>query len=187
MKCTSYFAEDLKIEYSEDEQKYFQVARQGSHEKAARVHRGKVVKDILENSIDKQLEMPDTLQKNTEYLETISLNSVTISPTKTALTKSILDATSDIRKFLTLTDLHKYDEQGKGPENKVSLDCFIYHEAEDTFKESEMSLYKSQARGDTRFSVSDLNAVVDAGDTLIIQALQVNLWVNSGSGKFPSV
>ena len=46
-----------------------------------------------------------------------------IEPTETGLKKSIMDATGSVRSFLKENQIHDYDLQGQGPENKSTDKC----------------------------------------------------------------
>src|SRR5690606_688967 len=70
--------EDLKS-ITDDERKYSEVARQGSHEQPAREHRGKVIREIIERAILE--EEPNIVQQNKERLEQQDIDYATIIPT----------------------------------------------------------------------------------------------------------
>ncbi|MGV8815357.1 MAG: DUF262 domain-containing protein [Gelidibacter sp.] len=145
-----------------DEKKYFEVARQGSHELASRQHRGKVIRDVITQSIiDK--EAPN--EEN--HLEKENIDFVTIIPTKTGLTKGIMDATSSVREFFKEKGIHNYETQELGPEHKVLKDVFFVLKEGKT-KETKMSLYRSKGRGDYRIWFTDLKLFADADDKLAI-------------------
>lgn len=69
-----------------------------------------------------------------------SLDYAFLLPTDTALKKSIIDAVSPVREFLSSHDLHDFSAQQQGVENKVVLDgCLMT--ATETFG-SKVSLYR---------------------------------------------
>jgi hypothetical protein len=45
-----------------------------------------------------------------------------IEPTRTALEKSIIDATSPVRSFLQEQGIHDYNLQNQGPEHKLNIE-----------------------------------------------------------------
>lgn len=51
-----------------------------------------------------------------------------IQPTETGLKKSIMDATGSVRSFLKENNIHDYDIQGQGQENKVQIETLIYQD-----------------------------------------------------------
>ncbi len=72
-----------------------------------------------------------------------------IEPTETGLKKSIMDATGNVRSFLKENNIHDYDVQGQGPENKVLIDTKIYVDFH--IINSQASLYRPQTKkGDPR-------------------------------------
>lgn len=72
-----------------------------------------------------------------------------IEPTETGLKKSIMDATGSVRSFLKENNIHDYDIQGQGPENKVQIDSKIYEDFR--IINSTASLYRPQTKkGDPR-------------------------------------
>lgn len=154
---------------SEDEKKYFEVARHGSHEKAARIHRGKVVSEIIIASMTKS-EPENSLseeQKRLQILTKQSIAFITIEPTKTGLEKSIMDATSSVREFLKAVGIHDYESQGSGSDYKVKkVATYIYEDGQT--KDCEISLYRSNNRGDARIWFSGLNGYASPNDIIAI-------------------
>ena len=146
---------------SNDEKKYFEVARQGSHELAAREHRAKVIKDLLLKSLFDKSEQTE-VKSNSDQEE----DQVIIIPTKTGLSKSIMDATSTVRNFLKDKGIHNYDVQKPGPDNKIKLEgVFVRDEAETP---TTISLYRSNGRGDYRIWFTGLSDFAQADDRLAI-------------------
>ncbi len=166
-----YFSEE---EYeagdiTDDERKYFEEARHGSHEKAARVHRGKVISTLVSNAMINKNQT--VLFKTSEHeregvLRQHSLKYVLIKPTKTALEKSIMDATASVRDFFQINEIHDYHRQENGPENKVKKEIeFIF---ENSTQNEQLSLYRATNRGDARLSISNLKSYAHADDTLAL-------------------
>lgn len=91
---------------------------------------------------------------------------VLCSVSKTALAKSILDATKDLRSFLVNTGVHNFNEQAKGDSYKVALPVTVLTRS-GVVRGSAITMYRSRTRGDARFWVRDLSEVVLPGDYLI--------------------
>lgn len=90
-----------------------------------------------------------------------------IEPTRTGLKKSILDATGTVRSFLKENNIHDYDIQGQGPENRVLLQALIYGE----FKtlNSTVSLYRPKTKkGDPRIWFTGLSKVANPNDIVVL-------------------
>jgi len=88
-----------------------------------------------------------------------------IEPTETGLKKSIMDATGSVRNFLKDNNIHDYDIQGQGPENKVQIDAIIYLDFQ--VLQSIASLYRPQTKkGDPRIWFSGLNKIANPNDLI---------------------
>lgn len=166
IKFSLYFVgseEDLDL-ISPEEMKFFEVSRQGSHELSARELRGRVVRGILLESLKKS---PNTENHTKKALYDDRINFCILVPTATGLTKSIMDATQSVRQFLSSESIHSYDDQSFGPQNKVTINakfvCRDYVE-----KDTIISLYRSQGRGDYRIWFSKLPEFADPSDELAI-------------------
>jgi len=167
-KVDLYFSDDESVNITEEEKKYFEVARQGSHEKAARIHRGIVIKKIIADSMPvKDLIEADNIEnKNVELLKLNTLSYSVLIPTETGLNKGIIDAVYGVREFLKLNSFHDYEIQEFGPNHKVSIiGEFILRES---VKETRISLYRANGRGDYRISFSDLNSFVSPYDKIAL-------------------
>ena len=155
---------------SADETKYFEVSRQGSHELAAREHRGKVVKELINKSL-KVVKVDERLNniyfKNISSLKGKGIKYSVLIPTLTGLTKSLIDATSTVRDFLKENKIHDFETQSYGPTNKVKLNGFFILKDFQT-KPTEISLYRSNGRGDYRIWFTELNEFANANDELIL-------------------
>lgn len=138
---TAENSEDLEG-ITEDERKYFEMARHGSHELQAREHRGKVVKGIIQKATMGFGEEDSQVKKNKEKLEYQNIEYVIIIPTQTALNKNIMDATTAVREFLKTKGIHDYDEQSNGPDYKIKRSG-LFLESDGMEKPTEISLYKS--------------------------------------------
>jgi hypothetical protein len=162
--------EDLK-KLTADETKYFEVARQGSHENASREHRGKVIKELINESRIKEAVVVegDIVTKNIEILKSKGIDYSIIIPTDTGLKKGIMDAVSGVREFLLRNDIHNYESQELGPTHKVKLQCiFIMDEGEFS---TEASLYRSNGRGDYRIWFTGLGDFADSKNELAITSI----------------
>ena len=100
------------------------------------------------------------LTKNQVYLSIIE-------PTETGLKKSIMDATGSVRSFLKEHNIHDYELQGQGPENKVQFKALIYQDFQVTH--SVASLYRPKTKkGDPRIWFSGLTKIANPNDLIAI-------------------
>jgi hypothetical protein len=158
--------EDIK-RLTNDETRYFDLSRQGSHELAAREHRAKVIKDFIENSKIKIEPIADeVLRKNVEILNEKNINYSIIVPTETGLKKNIMDAVSGVRNFLKMEGFNDYDSQVLGPDRKVILDCIL--NTPEKKIDSKVSLYRSNGRGDYRIWFSNLKEFAESNNKLAL-------------------
>ena len=153
---------------TQDETKYFEVSRQGSNELAAREHRGKVIKDLVTKALKEESKAAiseSTYSKNLSCLKLNKLSYSILIPTTTGLVKSIMDATSNVREFLKANQIHDYEKQNYGPNYKVKLEGkFVLGNL--SLKNTEISLYRSNGRGDYRIWFSDLKEFAEANNEL---------------------
>jgi len=167
-KVDLYFSDDESVNITEEEKKYFEVARQGSHEKAARIHRGEVIQKIISDSLlVKEIKGAGNLKTlNLDLLSELKITYSILIPTETGLKKGIMDAVSGVRNFLKVNDIHKYDEQPLGPDHKeIKTGKFIF---ENSGKETNISLYRANGRGDSRIWIKDLKDFANALDELAL-------------------
>ncbi len=105
-----------------------------------------------------------------DKLRILTENSVSltlIEPTETGLKKSIMDATGSVRNFLRENNVHNYELQSQGPENKVIIDSLIYEEY--SVLKSKTSLYRPITKnGDPRIWFSGLTKYAKANDILAL-------------------
>ena len=161
-----YFSTDDEEEIkhiSEDERKYFEVARHGSHEKTSREHRGRVIAKLITGSLKN--ESSDIVEMNTKFLDAQKVAYALLIPTETGLSKSIIDAVTPVRQLLKESGIHNYEEQGFGTDSKVLLQYKYFGE---TQIEADISLYRSNGRGDYRIWFKGISDVVKPGDVLAI-------------------
>lgn len=161
--------EEIKL-LSADETKYFEVSRQGSHELSAREHRGKVVKGLINKSmkIEKDDEVLNVIASNNlKSLKDKGVKYSMLIPTFTGLSKSVMDATSNLREFLKENNIHDYEKQHYGPTNKKKvIGNFILEDFQ--YKTTEISLYRSNGRGDYRIWFSNFKEFASASDEIVI-------------------
>ena len=101
-----------------------------------------------------------------------------IEPTETGLKKSIMDATGSVRSFLKENQIHDYDLQGQGPENKVQINAIIYEDFKVT--NSIASLYRPQTKkGDPRIWFSGLTKIADSFHIFNLTQLNIEALLNS--------
>nr|WP_255554290.1 MvaI/BcnI restriction endonuclease family protein [Mesonia aestuariivivens] len=90
-----------------------------------------------------------------------------IEPTETGLKKSIMDATGSVRSYLKSEEIHDYELQKQGPDNKVIIPTVIHTEFK-TIK-SKASLYRPQTKnGDPRIWFYSLTKIADPNDIIAI-------------------
>ncbi|WP_165732218.1 DUF262 domain-containing protein [Polaribacter sp. 20A6] len=169
-KVDIYFSADAEEDLkgiTEEERKYFEMARHGSHEKSSREHRAIVISNLIKKStISDQLEDSNIIFQNIKYFKEQKLNFSIIIPTETGLNKGILDAVSEVRNFLAIEKIHDFKSQELGPDHKVKKKC-LFNKGESNV-ESEVSLYRSNGRGDYRIWFSSLNEFAEANDKLAL-------------------
>lgn len=171
--------EDVKL-LTSDETKFFEVSRQGSHELSSREHRGKVISSILNESLVEQ-NIPLT---SGEALEEMNINALTekgisfskLIPTQTGLAKNIMDATSTVREFLKINKVHDYTIQELGPTNKIKkVSQFVLQNFDK--QQTEVSLYRSNGRGDFRIWFRDLGSFASANEELALIVVEDEITV----------
>lgn len=87
--------------------------------------------------------------------------------TKTGLEKSIMDATTPLRRLLAEAGLHDYTVQAQGQDAKVTLEAVLH--AGDAPKATKASLYRpSTKEGDPRIWFYGLKEAASPGDILAI-------------------
>ncbi|MCB0803092.1 MAG: MvaI/BcnI restriction endonuclease family protein [Flavobacteriales bacterium] len=108
----------------------------------------------------------------TEYSVSITL----IEPTENGLKKSIMDATGSVRNYLKKNNLHDYQLQSQGPDNKVMIDSIIYQE--NSIIKSKASLYRPNTKkGDPRIWFRSLTKVAEPNDILGLIAFDGHIHV----------
>ena len=88
-------------------------------------------------------------------------------PTETSLVKSIMDATQDFREFLSSQNLHIYEDQKQGTENKRLIETIFI--SRNQIYETQTSLYRPQTKdGDPRLWIYGLKKHSKSGDLLAV-------------------
>ena len=76
-------------------------------------------------------------------------------PTPTGMEKSIMDATAPLRSYLKENNIHNYDVQSQGTENKQLIDAKFIHE--DGLAIVKVSFYRPETKsGDPRIWIYGL-------------------------------
>lgn len=168
-KVDLYFNADSVEELndiSEDEKKYFEYARQGSHELQARKHRGEVVQKIIKKVLITGQETGKSINEKIEELFSGIEDFAIIIPTETGLKKNIMDATLKVREFLKRNKIHDYEKQENGPDHKLVIKGKLING--DNSIDTDISMYKSNGRGDCRIWFSGLNEFIEPNKELIL-------------------
>jgi len=111
-----------------------------------------------------------------ELLTEYSVELVLLEPTETGLAKSIMDATGIVRNYLKEHNLHNYDLQKQGPENKVEIRAYLIEESR--FIPSKASLYRPITKnGDPRIWFKDLASYSKANEILGLIAFRGIIYV----------
>jgi len=114
-----------------------------------------------------------------ERIKQLTENSVEITliePTQTGLSKSIMDATGTVRSYLKERNIHDYEVQKQGQENKILIDAFLVSDFE--LISSVASLYRPiTKKGDPRIWFRGLGTYCNPSDILGIFEFQHQLYV----------
>ena len=114
--------------------------------------------------------------KRIELLTQKSVEFSLIEPTETGLGKAIMDATGSVRTYLKAKEVHDYDLQKQGQENKILINSFLVTPGDLT--NSVASLYRPNTKnGDPRIWFKGLGAYAEANDVLGIISFQNELYV----------
>jgi hypothetical protein len=106
-------------------------------------------------------------QEKIKILTKNQVSTTLIEPTENGLRKSIMDATGSVRIFLKDNNIHNYENQGQGQENKVKFNAKIYKEHH--IINSSASLYRPKTKkGDPRIWFSRLTKVTKPNDIIAI-------------------
>lgn len=100
---------------------------------------------------------------NMEYLVNHNVKFTQVQITATGLKKSILDATTPMRTYFKENNVHDYELQAQGPENKVTKKTYILTGGK--VIESTTSMYRPVTKeGDPRLWIYGLRETTDADD-----------------------
>jgi hypothetical protein len=106
-------------------------------------------------------------QSKIKLLTENQVSVVLIEPTETGLKKSIMDATDSIRIFLKENNIHDYNNQKQGPENKIQIRSLIYDDFHS--KSSIASVYRPNTKkGDSRIWFSGLSKIANPNNIIAI-------------------
>ena len=110
---------------------------------------------------------------NMEYLVNHNVKFTQVQITATGLKKSILDATTPMRTYFKENNVHDYELQAQGPENKVTKKTYILTGGK--VIESKTSMYRPVTKeGDPRLWIYGLKETTDADDIHAIIAQNPN-------------
>ena len=110
---------------------------------------------------------------NMEYLVNHNVKFTQVQITATGLKKSILDATTPMRTYFKENNVHDYELQAQGPENKVTKKTYILTGGK--VIESTTSMYRPVTKeGDPRLWIYGLKETTDADDIHAIIAQNPN-------------
>ena len=99
-----------------------------------------------------------------------------IEPTGTGLEKSIMDATGSVRTYLKANNIHDFEVQKQGQENKIQITSFLISSNE--LVSSVASLYRPNTKkGDPRIWFKGLGAYSNSNDILGIITFEKQLYV----------
>jgi hypothetical protein len=175
-----YYSEEESDLMSEEEKKYFEAARQGVNDKGSRLQRAKIVSELINiSTVSMSSQENENLSEaGINILKDGGSSFVTFTLTKTALEKYNIDAVSSVRDFLKNSGIHDFLSQGKGPEHKVLKDIKLVSGGFSAMQQ--ISFYKTNARGDARIWITELNNHANENDTIGIilkgtELLAVNL------------
>ena len=105
-----------------------------------------------------------------------SVEVILIEPTATGLGKSIMDATGSVRAYLKNKNIHDYELQDQGQENKIQINAYLINP--DGLVNSIASLYRPNTKkGDPRIWFKSLGSYAKANDILAIISYENNLYV----------
>lgn len=97
-------------------------------------------------------------------------------PTPTGYEKSIMDATKPLRELLKFANVHDYDKQGQGPDNKVIIETHFI--TKDDVINTTASLYRPNTKdGDPRIWFSNLKKYCKPCNLLAILVFDKSLYV----------
>lgn len=106
----------------------------------------------------------------------VGVNVSFLVPTPTGFGKSIMDATTPVRKLLLESGVHDYDKQMQGPENKELVKTYLVKD--DGLQETEASLYRPVTKkGDPRIWIYKLKEYCDPCNLLALIVIDKVIYV----------
>ena len=103
-------------------------------------------------------------------------------PTEVGMDKSIMDATSPVRRYLKSKGIHDYDSQNQGPTNKVVEEAIFIEETE--LIETQVSLYRPQTKqGDPRIWFYSLSKYAKPYNLLTILIFSRKIYILNASRR----
>ena len=110
-------------------------------------------------------------QNKVNHLLSFIDNVAFLEITATGLSKSIMDATENVRSFLKINNLHDYSIQGQGPQNKLIIPSFFI--TTNRLIKTEASLYRPVTKkGDPRIWFYNLKSLANPADILALFTFQ---------------
>ncbi len=120
------------------------------------------------------------LQNNIDVLNKKAIPFGILTPTKTALNKSIIDAIYSLRIFFKEKKFHNYEEQKKGENNKSLKNCKIL--LENKIIDTKVSLYRPETKdGDPRIWIYELKKFVSPNENIFLVVREGNLYIFNSS------
>lgn len=114
--------------------------------------------------------------ENFTLLKKFSKNISLIILTPTGLDKSIMDATYSVRLFLKENNIHDFNRQESGQDNKKNIESFYYFE--NKFYELSASLYRPMTKdGDPRIWFCGIKEFVKADCALALIAVKKKIYI----------
>ena len=102
-----------------------------------------------------------------KLLASLGIEAGYLVPTQTGMEKSICDAHSSLRDYFRKNNIHDYEKQGQGTENKVVLDVNLITNTSIT--KTKMSLYRPPTKlGDPRIWIYGLNEYANPFNLLVM-------------------
>lgn len=129
------------------------------------------------------LSMSDTpINEFVQYFAETNTAVAFLVPTPTGYEKSIMDATKPLRELLKFANVHDYERQGQGQENKVIIESHFV--TKDDVINTTASLYRPKTKdGDPRIWFSDLRKYCKPCNLLAIFVYDKSLYVINLSDK----
>lgn len=116
------------------------------------------------------------------YFTEISIPMAFLVPTPTGMKKSIMDATTPIRLLLKSSEIHDYEVQKQGPENKVLIDAYFIKE--NALEHTQVSLYRPVTKqGDPRIWIYNLGKYCSSCNLLALFVIDNCIYIANMSNE----